>query len=342
MGDRFEAAPNQLFSRRPQVISFFCGAGGLDLGFSQAGFDIAFAADFDAAAVATHNANSSAQTATQIDLSKITIPEIKRKLEAGDVVPVGIIGGPPCQGFSRANTQRCHSDPRNNLAKRYASMIVKLADLYPIEFFVFENVPELLAKKNSGILAGLKRTLSKRFHLYISCLNASDFGVPQNRERVFLVGLRKTPGCRSTFEFPTPTVKEKRTVREAIAALPEPAFFERGLRPEDVPHHPNHWTMRPRSARFGSDLVSGGRSLIRLDWDKPSRTVAYGHREIHVHPTGLRRLSIYEAMMLQGFPKTYRLCGNLSEQVTQVSNAVPPPVAHAIAERLAQVLQLRN
>ena len=323
---------------RPQVISFFCGAGGLDLGFAQAGFEVAFAADYDAAAIATHNANGVTPVAQQIDLLKTTVPQLVRKLGAvtPEICPIGIIGGPPCQGFSRANTQRCHTDPRNDLAKRYASMIVKLADLYPIEFFVFENVPELLAKKNAAILSGLKRKLATRFDVSLSCLNASDFGVPQNRERVFLVGLRhRTDGPR-TFQFPIAATAEKATVRQAISSLPEPVFFDRGLRPGDIPHHPNHWTMRPRSSRFGPDLVTGGRSLIRLEWDKPSRTVAYGHREIHVHPSGLRRLSIYEAMLLQGFPPTYRLSGNLSQQVTQVSNAVPPPVARAIAESLAE------
>jgi len=333
---RSSAIPAQPTVQRPQIISFFCGAGGLDLGFAEAGFDVAFAADYDAAAIATHNANGVAPVAQQIDLLKATAPQIAKKLDAAGIVPIGVIGGPPCQGFSRANTQRCHTDPRNHLARRYASMIVKLTDLYPIEFFVLENVPELLAKKNQAILAGLKRTLSKRFDVSIACLNASDYGVPQNRERVFFVGLRKEAGATRAFRFPEPTTAKKATVRQAIAKLPEPVFFDRKLQPKDIPHHPNHWTMRPRSARFGPDLMSGGRSLIKLDWDKPSRTVAYGHREIHVHPSGLRRLSIYEAMILQGFPKTYQLSGNLSEQVTQVSNAVPPPVARAIAVRLAE------
>lgn len=320
-----------------QVLSFFCGAGGMDIGFSQAGFDIAFAADYDQAAVDTHNANVSTKSAFKIDLAKADVKDIVNYLKhlPYPVNPVGIIGGPPCQGFSRANTQRAHDDPRNDLAKRYATMIIKLTEIYPLKFFVFENVPELLAEKNKDFLKSLKRKLSERFTISMSVLNASDYGVPQSRERVFIVGIRRDGRTSKKFEFPKPIAGPKKNVRHAIGHLPAPAFFSRTIKPSDIPEHPNHWTMQPRSRRFSETLISSGRSLIRLNWDKPNRTVAYGHREIHVHPNGLRRLSIYEAMLLQGFPHTYTLKGNLSQQVTQVSNAVPPPVASAIAEQLA-------
>jgi DNA (cytosine-5)-methyltransferase 1 len=79
-----------------------------------------------------------------------------------------------------------------------------------------------------------------------------------------------------------------------------------------------------------------------LDWDSASRTVAYGHREVHVHPSGKRRLSVYEAMLLQGFPQNYRLFGNLSQQITLVSDAVPPPVGRALAERIRESLYARG
>ncbi|CAG9262097.1 DNA cytosine methyltransferase [Paraburkholderia caribensis] len=324
--------------RRPQILSFFCGAGGLDLGFSQAGFDLIFAADYFSAAVETHNANTHQGLAREVDLSELSAEDIRNLVErvAPGAAPVGVIGGPPCQGFSRANTQRCHTDPRNDLAKHYARSIVGLADIYPLDFFVFENVPELLAAENESILRSLKRTLTQKFHVFVKCLDAADFGVPQNRKRVFIVGTRKTGGKKVHFRFPEPTAKSAVTVRDTIYDLPEPVFFSRSLTPESIPFHPNHWTMQPRSPRFGPELVTSGRSLIRLDWDKPSRTVAYGNREIHVHPSGVRRLSIYEAMLLQGFPAWYRLSGNLSEQVTQVSNAVPPPVARAIGTALLE------
>src|SRR5262249_15095585 len=97
-------------------------------------------------------------------------------------------------------------------------------------------------------------------------------------------------------------------------------------------------TMNPRSPKFVNHSDTQGRSFRRLKWDKPSFTVAYGNREIHVHPEGNRRLSILEAMLLQGFPESYKLVGSLTEQVIQVSDAVPPPLASAIASSIKEQL----
>jgi DNA (cytosine-5)-methyltransferase 1 len=333
------AETNALATVTPAIISLFCGAGGLDLGFVQAGFNVVLAVDHDGASINTHNLNSTSKSAVKLDLLTATAADFRRILDevAPGVLPIGIIGGPPCQGFSKANTQRSHDDPRNKLAKNYTKLINGLAEIYPIEFFLFENVSGLLSDGNAKVLTSLKRTLASKFTVTSSCLNAQDFGVPQSRERFLMVGLRKRQPKRK-FVFPSPIDAPLATVRDAIANLPEPTFFNRALTPADIPYHPNHWTMRPLSRRFGPDLVTTGRSLIRLNWDKPSRTVAYGHREIHVHPNGMRRLSIYEAMMLQGFPADYQLCGTLSEQVTQVSNAVPPPLARILADALRTVI----
>src|SRR5207253_642295 len=90
--------------------------------------------------------------------------------------------------------------------------------------------------------------------------------------------------------------------------------------------------------KFATGESSDGRSFKRLKWGDVSPTVAYGNREIHVHPEGARRLTILEAMLLQGFPRDYALTGTLSAQVTQVSNAVPPPIAEAIARSLRSLL----
>jgi len=319
----------------PSVVSLFCGAGGLDLGFTQAGYNIVYAADNDKASVESHNANSIKKVAHTLNILETNAADLNTLLsDISATQPIGIIGGPPCQGFSVANTKRSQEDPRNNLANHYAQLIVDLSKLRAIEFFVLENVAGLLAKQNESLLENLKSKLSEQFVLFSTCLNAKAFGVAQNRVRFFMVGLRKRTGEVRRYDFPVGTFLNPRTVKEAISGLPEATLFNKQLTPETIPYHPNHWTMRPKSRRFGKDLVNHGRSLIRLDWEKPSRTVAYGHREIHVHPSGLRRLTILEAMLLQGFPNTYKISGNLSEQVTQVSNAVPPPLAKAIAQSL--------
>ena len=135
------------------------------------------------------------------------------------------------------------------------------------------------------------------------------------------------------------------TVRDALFGLPDPVYFSRNLTVDQIPFHPNHWCMRPRSPKFLNGYLTRdgnnnnkGRPFRVLDWDSPSPTVAYGHREVHVHPSGKRRLSVYEAMLLQGFPHEYRLCGNLSQQITLISDAVPPPVGLALAGRIRKSL----
>lgn len=329
----------------PKLISLFCGAGGMDIGFENAGFKISFAADYNSASVNTHNHNSKNSNAQCINLLEVTPKQLEEKISASITdgrLPRGIIGGPPCQGFSFANTKRSNSDPRNQLAIKYADIINRMANSYPIEFFVFENVPGIKSDENKDFLILLKRKLIKNFSLYTTELNAADFGVPQNRRRFFMVGIRRRVNTKRIFHFPVGKYLEHRTVRSAIEHLPEPQYFRQGLTPETIPFHPNHWTMQPKSVRFFREdkPIKGARSFIKLGWDKPSRTVAYGHREIHVHPGGHRRLSIYEAMRLQGFPVTYQLTGTLSEQVTQISNAVPPPVAESIAKSLRILLSI--
>jgi DNA (cytosine-5)-methyltransferase 1 len=103
--------------------------------------------------------------------------------------------------------------------------------------------------------------------------------------------------------------------------------------------------MAPRSKKFDNGFLKEGevkgRAFRVLAWDEPSWTVAYGHREVHVHPSGKRRLSVYEAMLLQGYPPDYRLMGTLSDQIRLVSDAVAPPVAAALARRINEVLRAK-
>jgi DNA (cytosine-5)-methyltransferase 1 len=170
-------------------------------------------------------------------------------------------------------------------------------------------------------------------------LDTQYFGVAQRRPRLFIVGLNRERYPEGSFLFPEPPLLVKpRTVEMELKGLPEPVFFQRGLTPAEIPYHPNHWTMLPRSSKFRDPNQrlnwSRGRSFRVLRWDAPSWTVAYGHREVHVHPGGHRRLSVYEAMRLQGFPSSYVLEGTLSNQFRLVGDAVPPPLARALAVAL--------
>ncbi len=323
----------------PQLLSLFCGAGGLDEGFRRAGFSTCLALDNCAEAIDSFNHNLGKQVALERDLATLAPSEFLSLVPSG-CKPVGLIGGPPCQGFSRANVFADINDPRNLLPFRYASLVKAANRAFQLHFFVFENVAGLLGQKHSDRLKQiLSRLRNAGFSVFTHDLDARHFGVPQRRRRLFIVGLNKHlyPGVE--FSFPTGTGEVERTVSQAIGGLPAPAFFAKSLNANDIPHHPNHWTMRPKSRKFVNGLTGTGRSFKRLAWDEVSATVAYGNREIHVHPDGSRRLSVYEAMLLQGFPPSYQLKGSLSAQVTQVSNAVPPPVAEAIARSLMTMVR---
>ena len=334
----------QTASREPDpdvpIVSLFAGAGGLDAGFRLEGFRSVIAIDLNRAAVDSYNLNDSTGVAHQGNLARLSDEQIVSLVReaSGERVPRGVIGGPPCQGVSASNVHSNHQDPRKKLLLRYARIVKALNAAFNLDFFVFENVVGLKSMKHRRYFRKIVRVLRDAgFSVFEQELDANDFGVAQSRRRVFIVGINRTsfPGIQFTFPAGSGT---KKTVREVIGDLPDPVFFQRSFKPEDIPHHRNHWAMNPRSKKFKNPSNGNGRSFRKLDWDQPSATVAYGHREMHVHPNGTRRVSVYEGMLLQGFPPDYKLTGNFSEQVDQVSNAVPPPLASAIAVAIRAAL----
>jgi DNA (cytosine-5)-methyltransferase 1 len=326
----------------PRIVSLFSGAGGLDLGFRDAGFEIAFAVDKSKWAIETHKRNFPSTVSTTQDLDKLSPTGLVDLLDPilKHHESIGVIGGPPCQGFSRANPNSVANDPRNRLPMLYLEIVEELQSRYEVEFVLFENVLGIRDAKHEVAFAGILQKLEDLgFEDQVSEYSALDFGVPQMRRRVIISAFRSRKQI-DAFQ-PVKAVVSDLTVRAAIGGLPEPAYFSRDLLTKDIPHHPNHWTMRPLSKRFSTPTANlpGSRSFRKLAWEKPSPTVAYGHREIHVHPEGHRRLSIFEAMILQGFPSDFVLQGPLSAQVEQVSNAVPPPLALKLAEATGRALE---
>jgi DNA (cytosine-5)-methyltransferase 1 len=331
------------------VVSLFSGSGGLDEGFVQAGFSPVLAIDNDRAACQTFEKNHSGVRVLVKDLSRaVNGYVVERLLELPSLVhPVGVIGGPPCQAFSMSNVHKRSDDPRLKLPETYAHILAELNKLYGLDFFVFENVLGLKHKAHSELFGYFKDLFaSAGFTIFEDELDAQDFGVAQVRRRVFVVGFNAQKYKSLSFEFPTGNPGHRTTVREMIGTLSPPTEFRRGIRSSDVAHHPNHWYMKPRSTKFFNGFLKEGdvkgRPFRVLEWGKPSWTVAYGHREVHIHPSGKRRLSIYEAMLLQGFGPDYVLKGNLSDQVRLVSDAVPPPMARALAESVVKVLNKRK
>lgn len=218
------------------------------------------------------------------------------------------------------------------------NIVRELQKHFTVEFVVFENVLGMRDKKHAAAYQNLLTELrALGFDITEKELCATDFGVPQTRRRIVL------SATRAQLELKAIRPRRRKgpsCVRDAIANLPHPKFFAPGLSEEDIPHHPNHWTMNSISPRFKAKTPPhGGRCFKQLSWHKPSPTIAFGHREIYVHPNGKRRLSIFEAMLLQGFPDTFVLEGNLSEQVEQISNAVPPPLAKSVASAIRRTLE---
>ena len=243
------------------ILSFFSGAGGLDFGFSREQFKVLLACDNFPAAIASYNFNAKRKIARQIDLSEVHADDLSRILDevSPDLTPVGVVGGPPCQGFSRGNVQKDPRDPRNFLPFRYAEILAALNKRYCLKFFVFENVMGLMTPKYASRFESIRRAFRKAgFRLFHHDLDAQNFGVPQLRRRLFLVGLNKELFSDTEFVFPAGHVR-KVTVRDTIAGLPEPAYFERGLKPSDIAYHPNHWTMMPKSEKFQTKTSAGGR-----------------------------------------------------------------------------------
>lgn len=333
------------------IISFFSGAGGLDLGFEQEKFEPVIAYDKSAAAVATYNYNRKGNIARTKDLSTFTSDDIIEEVNllALPQPPRGVVGGPPCQYFSNGNkAPRDVDDPRRTLPVRYAEILAGLNREYQLDFFTFENVPGITYRNHQHDFEHIKQMFEDAgFHVCFKVLDAYGFGVPQIRKRVFLVGWNRDlyPEAQEQYQFPV-EVPCDLCLEDSIQGLEEPQYWARDVEPKQFPEHPNHWTMNPISEKFRNppppEIPETTRSFRRLSWNKPSCTVAYGHNEIHVHPEGHRRLSIYEAMLLQGFPagrEGYRLIGSLSDQVTLISDAVPPPLGKALARSIRDFIE---
>lgn len=327
------------------IISLFSGCGGFDLGFTKAGFDIALALDINPAAIETYNHNHRGNKAEKCDLSTTSGEDIIKCLDKKQlsVPPRGVIGGSPCQSFSRSNVHLKANNIRDTLPRKYAAILKTLNAHYDLDFFVFENVRGITFEKHRETFAEFKELFADAgFTLSEGLLDALQFAVPQKRPRVFVVGLNRNKYGDTKFVFPAGNTREQGSVGSVLRGLQKPAFFRRDIQLKDIPLHPNHWTMQPRSKKFENGFLQEGQNMGRsfrvLSWNKPSWTVAYGHREIHIHPSGTRRLSVYEAMLLQGLPKSYVLKGNLSEQIRQVSDAVPSQVGRAIAKNIKRFM----
>ena len=268
-----------------RTLDCFCGAGGLSIGFEKAGFDVIYAFDIDEASIKTytHNPKYHHGQAFVRDIYKVTKRSIEEDLghELGKIDVM--IGGPPCQGFS-VQRRGDDNDPRNNLILEYCRLIKEITP----QFFVLENVGGLMSTRGKPYVKTLLDTLSAAgYAIQMKKVTASDFGVPQDRKRVIIVGELSVNG-KGHFEYPTPLVAPKVTVREAIIDLMDKDE-------NDVPNHKadklsviNLKRIQAITEGEGQDSLpdelqlnchkknNGHRHLDtygRMAWDKPSPTI---------------------------------------------------------------------
>lgn len=310
-----------------KVVSLFSGPGGLDLGFKLAGAEIIWANDIDRDAVRTYRHNVG--HAVCGDVRKIDASEVP----GGDIV----IGGFPCLGFTIARGKRRRVTDEENFLYLEFLRIVKARRP---DFFLIENVPGMVSGRRFRELFEqmVRRFERVGYRVKHDILNAADYGVPQVRRRVIILGAREGA---AELSFPEPThsrvprvtLDGRRlprwvTIREAISDLPEPGD-------PSAKNVLNHHGTRHK-VKINNYL--GNRPL---QWDRPSPTIMgrgsrTGGPVIHPHPNRHRRLTVRECARLQSFPDDFEFFGCKSSQYAQVGNAVPPLFAFRLAQAVLE------
>lgn len=297
------------------VVSLFSGAGGLDLGFIQAGHNILWANDMYSDAVQTYKLNIGDHIVCD-DITNVPTESIPD----ADIV----IGGFPCQGFSVANIKRHEKDERNKL---YLQLVRVIRDKKP-KFFLAENVKGLTTFCDGKVFQMIISDFKELgYNVTYKVLNTADFGVPQTRQRVIIVGVRAD--LNFFYEFPKPQFSKDGfsrthkwvTVGEALANIPDPDTEN------DLPNH----IYSKYKLNFNGYI--GHRPL---DPNKPAPTVTArgddrGGVVILPHPNGMRRMSCRELATVQSFPIDFQFVGGISSVCRQIGNAVPPLFARQLA-----------
>jgi DNA (cytosine-5)-methyltransferase 1 len=344
-----------------RLIDLFSGAGGMTFGFVDerfcGGFTPVLALDHDKASIDTHSKNFDAKYGSVSKVVDIEewIKDGKTEIPQADIV----IGGPPCQGFSLLNKKRV-GDQRRALWEPFLEVVKRSG----ASMFVMENVAELYRSPELNDIRS--KAAEFGFETTAQILNAADYGAPQVRRRTFIVGWKKG---LPKIDFPPPRTHADpnassnlppwRTVRDAIADLPEPVGTE--IRDEDVldlhfgrnptptslaryravPPGGNRFDLQRNALHLTPQCwikkVSGGTDLFgRLWWDRPSVTIRTEffkpEKGRYLHPTADRPITHREAARLMGFTDDFKFCGSKTEIARQIGNAVPPDLAAAVAK----------
>lgn len=289
------------------VLSFFAGAGGLDLGFKKAGFDIIWANEFDSDIWETYEYNHKNTILNKKDLREITSKEIPET--------DGIIGGPPCQSWSEAGAGKGIDDKRGQLFFEY----IKIISEKEPKFFLAENVSGMLSEKHTksfeNIISSFENAGKIGYNLSYKLLNVSDFGIPQDRERIFFIGYRKDLNIIFDFDefIKINKIKKKKTLKDVIYDLKDNVVnaLENNKTNSDCKIN-NHEYM---NGGFSSIYMS--RNRVR-DWDEQSFTIQAGGRHAPLHPQAPKMIFVEKDKRIHGWYK-------------MVGNAVPVEMAYLLA-----------
>ena len=319
---------------KPTVMSLFAGCGGSSLGYQLAGCQVKLAVDFDPHAAQIYRDNHPNTPLIEGDLTQLDPNDLmsQAELQPGELAILD--GSPPCQGFSMAGQRRVN-DPRNQLFKQYVACLKALQP----EAFVMENVPGLVTGRMRPVFYTIIQTLQAcGYVVRARVLNAAHYGVPQNRQRLIVIGIRQD--LKAIPEHPEPT-HAPISLKQALTSLSTPGLvafptgraltLAQSLRPGE-----SGASLHRRYRAKGNDF-----SLIRLAWEKPSptvcKTVRIGQCGL-LHPDEHRFLGINELKRVSAFPDTYQFHGSFEQQWARIGNAVPPLLTAAVAQQLLKAL----
>lgn len=341
-------------------VDFFCGAGGLSAGATSAGVRVAFAVESDPNAATTYRTNHPDVELRQLDIRRM--PDLP---PLATTQPTVVFGGPPCQGFSTSNQRSRHiHNPENYL---YTHFLRHVRSMRPT-FVVFENVKGFVETRGGFFFSAVLTQLRELgYSVSHAVLNAADFGVPQRRSRLFIVASRE-----NTPRLPAPLCDKHTTVADAMYDLPSlsngaagtntpyrtppRSEYARRLRGDcqmctnnSITRNANYVVERYKYIPQGGNWRDIPAHLMtnytdrnrchegvyhRLRWNAPSIVIGNYRKNMLIHPSENRGLSVREAARIQSFPDSYAFTGSIGFQQQQVANAVPPMLAQAVFQHL--------
>ncbi|MBY0204672.1 DNA cytosine methyltransferase [Paenibacillus cucumis (ex Kampfer et al. 2016)] len=373
-------------NKAPVIFSFFSGAGFLDLGFEESGYNIAFVNEYHRPFLETYIHSRQVMGIPEprygYHLCDITEFEDKKKSDSLSLLIqetkkegnlVGFIGGPPCPDFSVGGKNKGHEGENGKLTATYIDLICKQSP----DFFLFENVKGLWRTKKHRAFYDLmkERLQDKEYVMTERLINSIEYGAPQQRERIILIGFKKnvlenlgikldsSRSLNDTFpweehikyrmeninevNWPGMETFEENIERTKPENIIEDVTVNYWFKRNDVERHPNsNQFFTPRAGLTKFLVIPEGddskKSYKRLHRWRPSPTAAYGNNEVHLHPYKARRLSVAEALALQSLPKEYELPQDitLSNAFKTVGNGVPFLASKGIAETILDFLEL--